>query len=100
VFFSNCNLGYRVQDCCAYTAICESANIVFCMQDETWCRQQLDDLADQVKEKLGPSRYPLKILETVSRHLYDTLGFHGAEPSTIPTCLQKGFMVPQPRVLN
>ena len=40
---------------------------------------QLDDLAVQVEGTLpaGAPRYPLRTLQAISRHLYQTLGFRG-----------------------
>eukprot|EP00884_Botryococcus_braunii_P016180 jgi/Botrbrau1/3245/Bobra.174_1s0017.1 len=49
------------------------------MLDEDWCRSCLDEMASQVVGILGPNRYPLKVMEAVSQHLYEELGYRGAE---------------------
>ena len=38
----------------------------------------IDDLAEQIIPKLPESRYPLKIVDTISKHLYDECKFEGA----------------------
>jgi regulator of sirC expression with transglutaminase-like and TPR domain len=49
----------------------------------------LDDLAEQIIPKLPESRYPLKIVNTISQHLYQECGFSGAEDYYSPdnSCL-------------
>jgi len=37
----------------------------------------LDTMADEVAERLEPERYPLKIIRTLNRYLFDDLGFSG-----------------------
>lgn len=51
------------------------------LQDERWCHAQLDELADQIGRTLPPTRYPMKVLEAVTQHLYQDLGYHG-----VPIC--------------
>ncbi|KAH7619650.1 hypothetical protein Ndes2526B_g06632 [Nannochloris sp. 'desiccata'] len=44
----------------------------------TTARDIIDDLAEQIIPKLPESRYPLKIVDTISKHLYEECGFEGA----------------------
>jgi regulator of sirC expression with transglutaminase-like and TPR domain len=37
----------------------------------------LDTMADEVQERLPAERYPLRMLQTINRYLYDDLGFTG-----------------------
>jgi len=37
----------------------------------------LDAMADEVQERLPTERYPLRIIQTINRYLYDDLGFAG-----------------------
>lgn len=37
----------------------------------------LDTMADEVRERLPESRYPLKVIQTINHYLYDDLGFRG-----------------------
>jgi regulator of sirC expression with transglutaminase-like and TPR domain len=41
-------------------------------------KEIIDDLAEQIIPKLPESRYPLKIVNTISKHLYEECGFEGA----------------------
>lgn len=37
----------------------------------------LDTMAEEVKERLPSSRYPLRVIQTINQYLYDDLGFVG-----------------------
>ena len=37
----------------------------------------LDTMADEVKERLPAQRYPLRVIQTINKYLYDDLGFSG-----------------------
>ncbi len=41
--------------------------------------QRLDRMAEEVSQGLPPEPYPLKILQTINRYLFETLGFQGNE---------------------
>ncbi|WP_404784722.1 SirB1 family protein [Altericista sp. CCNU0014] len=41
--------------------------------------QRLDAMAEEVARQLPPDPYPLKILQTIDRYLFETLGFYGNE---------------------
>ena len=45
---------------------------------------RLDDIAEQLIPKLPESRYPMKIISTMSQHLYNELGFQGATDYYLP----------------
>lgn len=54
-------------------------NLSVCVQDYDLIEDQLDDLAVQVEAVLPPSesRYPLRVVQAISAHLYDNRGFRG-----------------------
>ena len=37
----------------------------------------LDIIAQRIKEELNPPLYPLKVIETINKFLFDKLGFQG-----------------------
>jgi regulator of sirC expression with transglutaminase-like and TPR domain len=39
----------------------------------------LDEMAATIRSHLSPERYPLKVIQTINRHLFETLGFYGNE---------------------
>jgi regulator of sirC expression with transglutaminase-like and TPR domain len=39
--------------------------------------QVLDTIASEIELQLPAERYPLKVIQTINRHLFDTLGFRG-----------------------
>lgn len=70
--------------------------------DLTTAREILDDLAEQLIPKLPESRYPLKVLNTISDFLYNDRGFQGAptgdyyspDNSCINFCLEERQGIP------
>ena len=44
----------------------------------TTITEMLDDLAEQILPKLPAAPYPMKVVRTISDHLYNELGFQGA----------------------
>lgn len=45
--------------------------------DVEQCLKAFDLMAEEVREKLPPERYPLKIIKTINQYLFDRLGFRG-----------------------
>lgn len=37
----------------------------------------IDTIAESIAQKLSGSRYPLKVIQTINQHLFETLGFRG-----------------------
>lgn len=46
----------------------------------------LDTMADEVQQQLPSERYPLRIIQTVNRYLYDDLGFTGNTTNYYDPC--------------
>jgi regulator of sirC expression with transglutaminase-like and TPR domain len=43
------------------------------------CLNTLDEIAAAIRSDLPQERYPLKVIRTINRHLFETLGFRGNE---------------------
>lgn len=46
----------------------------------------LDTMADEVGERLPSSRYPLRVIQSINRYLYDDLGFVGNQTDYYDPC--------------
>jgi regulator of sirC expression with transglutaminase-like and TPR domain len=58
------------------------ASLYFAQAEYTDVRPQeylkvLDTIAAEIEVQLPAERYPLKVIQTINRHLFDTLGFRG-----------------------